>query len=196
MTSSMLTEVASLKSQWKQWKVIVGLFARRDMARHQVKAADYRALHARLLETCHGNTDAKVANFAQRAAEIASPWMSVESLNEAPVKILEDLQASCELAEGRSKGFVRRSASQRWISVAVFITLFVGGGLATLIALEPSSDAGWKAGVLNRLSQIEKTRQTSMVTNDGRLAFWVIGIMGGTVTAIMAYCVFRAPKQT
>lgn len=197
MTTSTFTEIASLKNQWKQWTAVVDLFARHDIARRQVKAEDYRALHARLLETCNGNTDAQDADFARRATEIASPWMSVESLNEAPRKILENLRATChQLAEGRSKGLGRQLASQRWIPVAVFITLFVGAGLATLFVLDPSGGAGWKTGILDRVSQIEQTRKSTLLTNDGKLAFWVMAVAGGTVTAIMAYCVFRAPKQT
>lgn len=196
MSNSTFVETASVKSLWQQWTVIVDLFARGDIARRRVKAEDYRALHARLLETCQANTDAKVANFARRVAEIAGPWMTTESLNEAPAKILEDLHRSCRLAEGKSVGLGRPSASQRWLSWAVFIALFVGAGLATLTVLEPSSGAGWKASVLDRLSQVEQTRKTSLMTNDGKLAFWVMAVAGGTVTAIMAYCVFRSPKQT
>ena len=198
MTTSTSTyaRVASLKSLWGQWTAIVDLFARRDIARREVKAEDYRALQAGLLEACHANRDAKLTEFARRAAEIARPWMSLESLNEAPTKILEDLRRSCLLAEGRPSGGGRPLSSRRWLHLVVFISVFVGAGLVTLIAMEPSGRAGGKAGVLDRLSQVEQPRNISRLTNDGRLGWWVIGVAGGTVTAIMTYCVFRAPKQS
>lgn len=196
MTTSTTTELGSLKTLWKQWTMIVDLFVRRDLSRRHVRAGDYRTLHARLLESCRLNLDTHEAKFARRAADIATPWMSVESLNEAPAKLLEDLRKNCLIAEGKSANPGRSRFSHPGVAAAVFIALTAVTCVVTLIALDSGTSAGWQAFAADHFSGVEQTRKVWASIDERRYSFWLIGGSVGVLTALMAYCVFRSPKQT
>lgn len=196
MTTSTSADSASLNSLWGQWTVIVDLFARKQIARRHVKAEDYRALHARLLEACSHSAEAKVEKFARRAADLVRPWMSIESLDSAPAKILGDLLQSCRSVEQESRGCGPSGASHWPLSAAVFVMLFVVVFFGTLIALNASGDSVRTTSVLGRLSEFGEMPKAFLKANEEQLGFWGMGALGGVVVAGMAFCVFRSPRQT
>lgn len=196
MTTSTTAELGSLKQLWKQWTTIVEMFVRRDISRRHLRAEDYRTLHARLLESCRLNLDTHEEKFARRAADIATPWMSVDSLNEAPAKLLEDLRKNCRVAEGKSANSGRSLFSHPGVVAAVFIALTAAACVVTLIALDSGTSPGWQAFAADRLSGVEQVRKDWASIDERRYSFWLIGGGVGVLIALMAYAVFRSPKQT
>lgn len=196
MTSTPATK-ASRERLWKQWTVVVDLFVRKELSRRHIRPEDYRALHQRLLDACDSESaDEQTEKLARQAADVARPWQSVESLNDAPANILKDLWRSCQTVNQKLHGSHSTTANMKWFSAALFVAVVVVAFFGTLISIGPGRDAGGTRIVQGRWSDVQHTVKSFMAANEGRVHLWTMGAIGGTAATIMAYVVFRSPRQT
>lgn len=170
--SSALPE--SVLALWEQWKVVVDLFVRRNMARHHLKNDVYQDLHYKLLELCDEGSDEDRHSCVRRIANVVRPWRSLSSLNEAPAKILTDLWGACQAVDREIYGAHRGKAKGPLSTVFVFGTMFVSMFVATLVLLLSSDRAnqGRMTGIIGLSIAV-----TNFVTSLGARGQFVLAVV-------------------
>ena len=90
--------VGELRTLWRRWTRIVGLFARRQRARRFVDPQKYDALHKDLVDACSslaGMVDETDRMYLQGLEQLVLPWVSTQSFRQADRDILADLFNRC-----------------------------------------------------------------------------------------------------
>lgn len=99
--------VAELRSLWRRWTRIVGLFARRQRARRYVDAEMYGTLHRDLLDSCaslSAMVDEDERVFVESLEQLVLPWVSTQSFRQTDRDILSDLFNRCRAVERELSG--------------------------------------------------------------------------------------------
>lgn len=196
-TTATSSATAPFKKLWRQWTSIVELFAESRMARHQVKAEDYAALHATVLQACQSNsgTNKKALPAVQRGAEIATPWLTLESLKAADREILQDLYQRCQGVQRELDSWGTRLIGVNRRSVALFALLF---GMVFLIGFAVSNPASSYEGLRKGWEYFVALRESvwlQVASNPKTVRLWSVGSMAAVLTVIMAYVTFRSPRE-
>ena len=196
-TTATSPETAPVKKLWRQWTSIVELFAENRMARHQVKPEDYSTLHARVLQACRSisGTKQEAPPMVKRGAEIATPWLSLESLKSADHEILQNLYQSCQAVQRELDSWGTRLGGVNRRSVALFALLF---GVVFLFGLALSNPAGTFEGLRKGWEYFVALRESvwlQVASNPKTVRLWSVGSMAAVLTVIMAYVTFRSPKE-
>ena len=98
------TASRSLNGLWTQWKGVIELYVRKEIARHQLHGDLYQQLHQKLLNACAEDPGGKTKQLSQMMADVARPWASLAALNEAPTKLLTDLWFKCQIVDQKIYG--------------------------------------------------------------------------------------------
>lgn len=183
---------------WEKWKVVIDLFARQNVARRQIRADAYRTLHRQLLQTCESNTDARYEKSAQMAATIIRPWTSLESLNDAPAKILSDLRNSCHAVDREMQG-LQDSGSKTGISaVVLFIILFLAIfliALSVLLATGGGIETPGPGQLEGEISGFQRATMAFLKTFRGRFQLWILGSLGVGFVAFLAFISMQSTRK-
>lgn len=189
----------SLDHLWNQWKVVVDLYARKNVARHQIRGEMYRKLHRQLLETCLANTDEERSEFARMAADVVKPWTTLEAFNDAPAKILEDLWICCQAVDPKLEGTRSLKAGAKWTSTAIFGLLFLlvfAVTLIVIVVLGGHGNPGATAGIAGGVAEFLQTTKEFASSAAGRIRFWGMGILVAVLVSILAYVALKSPRQS
>lgn len=183
---------------WEKWKVVIDLFARQSIARHQIRADAYRTLHRQLLQSCESNTDARYEQFAHLAADIVRPWTNLESLNDAPTKILTDVRNSCLVVDLELQGKHSASLKTGVPAVVLFIILFVSIFLITLLVLFATGGATGTGGtgyLKDGVSSFQHATTAFLRAFEGRFHLWILGGLGVGVALFLAYISLQSTRK-
>lgn len=178
---------------------MVDLYARKNVARHQVRSEVYRTLHRQLLETCQGNTDEERSAFAKMAADVATPWTTLDALNDAPVKILQDLWISCQAVDRELDGTHGTKKGMKWSSTVTFGALFILVFAATLIAmlvLGGRANPGGTSEIVGGVAEIQQATKEFFSSAGNRIRLWGMGAVVGVFVAVLAYMALKSPRQS
>ena len=115
-------DLASLQERWQQWtNAIQSSVGHRDRL-YRMDHQEYRKIHQTLLAACRAQVqqaEGKQKFFFQYLQDMASPWMSPETLASTDKDILQQLLARCRQAE-RELG-CRKAVTRSWHWLALVV---------------------------------------------------------------------------
>jgi serine/threonine protein kinase len=140
------------RRDWAAWAGVVGAYA--EARPPGVTELAYHELHDRLVEACARRalgTDGEKRVFFRQLADLARPWLSLESLARAEPEAVRVLFARCREVESALGGRPRRAGALTWAAALVLGTL-------PLLAVSVSGDAAETNALGERLSWAERFR--------------------------------------
>jgi hypothetical protein len=145
-------EQLALRKSWSRWTAIIGLFARRRLARKRVNPQAYAALRRQLIKECRvcaASANEVDAVFYRHLEALAEPWLDPGTLGRADREILFDLLLRCQHAEselgGRSRAQGLRSRQALTVAAAMTFAfmLFWAAKYSILLRSTFATVRGW-----------------------------------------------------
>ena len=193
------TASRSLNGLWTQWKGVIELYVRKEIARHQLHGDLYQQLHQKLLNACAEDPGGKNKQLSQMMADVARPWASLAALNEAPTKLLTDLWFKCQIVDQKTYGLHWSLKLFPTFSVAIlgwlclfsfFIALFV----LTTTDLQKNQNLGEP---LRWAVLYAKSFQSDVIgAMHGQFPIRMAGAIGVLLSLTLAYFTIRTRRSS
>ena len=193
------TASRSLNGLWTQWKGVVELYVRKEIARHHLHGDLYQQLHQNLLNACAENPRGKNDQLSQMMADAARPWASLASLNEAPTKLLTDLWFKCQIVDQKIYGL-------HWSLklIPTFSVAILGGGclfsffiaLLILTTIDLQKKHGLSEPLRWAALQAQSFQSEVVCAMHGQVHIRMAGAIGVLISLILAYFTFRTRRSS
>lgn len=106
------TELAGLdlRRRWRSWTKVVRAFVTKPGAASRYDPAEYEAAHQELVAACEeraAGADGPARDYFRELADVARPWLSTRSLEQADRELLMALYLRCYRIDGELNRGVR-----------------------------------------------------------------------------------------
>lgn len=128
---------AALNEFWDRWIAVIGQVAEGHAAWRCISAQEYSQLRAELLTACRARiqqADKLERPFFEQMNAIVDPWVNIDAISNANIRLMIDLAQECEnlntVFRGKKRSRVRRKSKGGF--KLVLFTVAIGIGLGAL----------------------------------------------------------------